>query len=36
MEQGGTEKQRQNGLTGQIIAAGIEVHRDLGPGSAVS
>jgi hypothetical protein len=36
MEQGGTEKQRQNGLAGQIIAAGIEVHRHLGPGSTVS
>ena len=34
MEQGGTEKQRQNGL-GKIIAASIEVHRHLGPGSAV-
>lgn len=32
MEQGGSEKQRQNGLTGQIIAACIEVHRHLGPG----
>jgi hypothetical protein len=36
MEQGGTEKQRQNGLAGQIIAAGIGVHRHLAPGSAVS
>jgi hypothetical protein len=36
MEQGGTEKQRKNGLTGHIIAVGIEVHRHLGPGSAVS
>jgi hypothetical protein len=36
MEQGGTEKQRQNGLAGQTIAAGIEVHRHLAPGSAVS
>jgi hypothetical protein len=35
MEQGGTEKQRQNGLTGSIIAAGIKVHRHLAPGSAV-
>ena len=35
MEQGGTEKQRQNGL-GQIIAANIEVHRNLGPVSAAS
>ena len=35
MEQGGTEKQRQNGL-GKIIAASIEVHHHLGPGSAVS
>ena len=32
MEQGGSEKQRQNELTGQIIAACIEVHRHLGPG----
>ena len=32
MEQGETEKQRQNELTGQIIAACIEVHRHLGPG----
>ncbi len=32
MEQGGTEKQRQDDFTGQIIAACIEVHRHLGPG----
>ena len=32
MEQGGTEQQRLNELTGQVIAACIEVHRHLGPG----
>ncbi len=32
MEQRGTEKQRQDDFTGQIIAACIEVHRHLGPG----
>jgi GxxExxY protein len=32
MEQGETEEQRRYELTGQIIAACIEVHRHLGPG----
>ena len=32
MEQGGTEQQRLNELTGRVIAACIEVHRHLGPG----
>ena len=32
MEQGGTEKQRQDEFTGRIIGACIEVHRHLGPG----
>ena len=32
MEQGGTEAQRWDGITGQVIGACIEVHRHLGPG----
>ncbi len=32
MEQGETEQQRRNDFTGQIIAACMEVHRQLGPG----